>query len=143
MEVLFRIILAIGSQLSLARVASLLASRQSFMLLYMVFVRRKRMVSDTLYVKSNSKLVLHLTQHTCQWVSIHPYSPLIQIIYKLIDLEWTVNFKHTLWEGNTYADWFTKYGAMHGETFLSWHVCPTQLGPLVLTHRMGVVHIRL
>ena len=103
---LSKIILATGPVTSLVIVVYSPTSAQS----YVIFYGLQKAWEDGfrhIVCESDSKLVLHPFQNAIN--EYHHYYPLIQLIYDLIGLEWTIIFKHNLCEGNACADQLAKY----------------------------------
>lgn len=80
--------------------------------------------------ESDSKIAISLVTQGCH--KAHPYAPLINQIRKFQTSSWRLQFKHTLREGNFYADWLAKYGANSDVAFATWNDCLHQLDSLLL-----------
>jgi hypothetical protein len=70
-----------------------------------------------LWCYSNSKNAIKLiTERVDDW---HHYAAILNNINDFLNRDWHVSLLHTLWEGNTCADFLAKHGAISNEAYSS------------------------
>ena len=72
----------------------------------------------------------------------HRYYNIVHAIRKCLSLNWNVNLKHTLREGNRCADYLAKLGARIDVSFQAWSTPPTGMNHLLLADALNTQFLR-
>ncbi|TKY72357.1 hypothetical protein E2542_SST01096 [Spatholobus suberectus] len=64
--------------------------------------------------------------------------PLLHNIRVFLGMEWTLTFRHSLWEGNSCANWLAKHGAASHDPLAILLNCPIGPHSLLIVDTMGV-----
>lgn len=73
----------------------------------------------------------------------HPYAPLIFSIRSIVARDWSMNFRHSLREGNTCPEWLAKFGAKLDLVLHVWSSRPLALAHLLLADVVGIVRTHM